>query len=149
MSALGFDLPKDVESIVDGLESFLQAEVIARHERHADLLDDPRALFDKKGHYVAAARELIREVRMASARAGFYNVCVPPKPSIAPSRRTEPWALRTSWAWSGHRSARGSCRSRTERARFSAARSGTASRAVTPSSKPRRFRRRTPLVPSA
>lgn len=77
MSALGFELPKDVESIVDGLESFLQTEVIARHKRHADLLADPRALFDKEGHYVVAARDLIREVRMASARAGFYNVCVP------------------------------------------------------------------------
>ena len=77
MSALGFELPKDVESIVDGLESFLQAEVIARHEKHADLLDDPRAYFDKEGHYVAAARELIREVRMASHVPAFTTCACP------------------------------------------------------------------------
>ena len=77
MSAIGFELPKEVESIVDGLEGFLQAEVIGRHEKHADLLNDSRALYDEEGHYVPAVRELIRDLRMASARAGFYNVCVP------------------------------------------------------------------------
>ena len=79
MAGLGFDLPEEVGPVTAGLQDFLRAEVFPRHEKHAVLLSDPRALFDAKGHYVPEVRDLIREVRMASSRAGYYNLCVPEK----------------------------------------------------------------------
>jgi acyl-CoA dehydrogenase len=48
-----------------------------RHVAHAELLDDPRVLFAEDGRFSPAAVALIREVRQAAARAGFYHMCVP------------------------------------------------------------------------
>lgn len=77
MPAIAFDYPEEVIAIREGLERFIRAEVIPRHERHAALLDDERRLFDDAGRYVPEAIALIREVRMASAQAGYYTMCVP------------------------------------------------------------------------
>lgn len=42
MTAIAFDLSPELRDIVAGLERFLRAEVVARHEKYALLLDDPR-----------------------------------------------------------------------------------------------------------
>jgi len=78
MTAIAFEIPPELSRITAGLERFLRAEVVARHEKHADLLDDPRARYGADGRYAPPVVELIREVRMASAAAGYFNLCVPP-----------------------------------------------------------------------
>jgi hypothetical protein len=40
MTAIAFDIPTEIQQITRGLERFLHAEVIARHDKHAELLDD-------------------------------------------------------------------------------------------------------------
>jgi acyl-CoA dehydrogenase len=77
MASIGFDIPEDIRAVRDGIEKFVRAEVIARHERHGNLLADPRRLFQADGRICDEALQLMREVRMASAKAGFYNMCVP------------------------------------------------------------------------
>ena len=77
MSAIAFEIPEEIRAVRDGLTAFLDAEVIARHEKHHDLLSNPRKTYDEDGRYSAPAIEMIREVRMAAAEAGFYNMCVP------------------------------------------------------------------------
>lgn len=77
MTAIGFEIPAEITRIVAGLERFVQAEVVTRHEKHAGLLDDPRQRYAPDGRYVPAVVDLIREVRMASAAAGYFNLCVP------------------------------------------------------------------------
>lgn len=77
MPAIAHDYPDDVRAVLDGVERFVRAEVAPRHERHAALLDDERRLFDDAGRYVPEALALIRDVRMAAARAGYYTMCVP------------------------------------------------------------------------
>jgi acyl-CoA dehydrogenase len=67
----------DTRDILDGLRGFLVAEVAARHERAGDLLSDPRRRYDADGRNVPAVEELRREVRTASARAGYYQMFVP------------------------------------------------------------------------
>lgn len=78
MTAIAFDIPDEITQIAKGLERFVHAEVIARHERHAALLDDPRRRYAENGRYVPEVVDLIREVRMASSEAGYFNLCVPP-----------------------------------------------------------------------
>jgi acyl-CoA dehydrogenase len=77
MSAGANDADVGTEEIVAGVEAFIDAEVISRHQRHAALFDDPRQLFGPDGRYVPAVRDMIREVRMASADAGYYTMFVP------------------------------------------------------------------------
>lgn len=77
MSAIAYDLPEDVESARDGILAFAKQEVMPRHEQHQAFLENPRELYDESGALSAKAKDLIREVRTASAKAGFYQMCVP------------------------------------------------------------------------
>lgn len=77
MSAIAFQLPEDVDQIRDGIRQFALSEVIPRHEKNLDLFEDARKKFDEDGRLSAPVRELIREIRMASAEAGYYHMCVP------------------------------------------------------------------------
>ena len=77
MPSVAFDIPEDIRAVADGAEAFVRAEVLTRHEKYRDILDDPRGLYEPDGRFCKAAQELIREVRMASAKAGFFNMCVP------------------------------------------------------------------------
>ncbi len=74
MTAIAFDIPADIREIAAGL---LRAEVIARHDKHPNLLEDPRRRYGPDGRYVPEVVELIRQVRMASAEAGYFDLCVP------------------------------------------------------------------------
>lgn len=77
MTAIAFDLPEDVAAARDGLIDFVRKEVLPRHEAHKDLFEDPRRLFAEDGRLCETAIGLIRDVRMASAQAGFYQMCAP------------------------------------------------------------------------
>ncbi len=77
MSAIAFDLPDDVIAARDGLQAFCEAEVMPRHTANRELFEDHRQLFGEDGRYSQKVRQLIREVRTASAEAGFYHMCVP------------------------------------------------------------------------
>jgi len=77
MSAIAFDLPDAVVAARDGLLAFANQEVLPRHEKHRALFEDPRRLYREDGRFSDALLALIREVRTASAEAGFYQMCVP------------------------------------------------------------------------
>ena len=77
MTSIAFDLPADILAIGDAMQAFVKREVLPRHAQHAALLDDPRRRYAPDGRYSNEVYALIREVRMASAAAGFFNMCVP------------------------------------------------------------------------
>src|SRR5262245_4839147 len=77
MPAVAFDLPADVEAAARGIVAFAEQEVLPRQKKHHALFEDPRALYREDGRFSDALLALIREVRTASARAGFYQMCVP------------------------------------------------------------------------
>jgi acyl-CoA dehydrogenase len=77
MGVIAIDLPADVLAARDGIVAFAQKEVVPRHEAHRALFEDPRALYREDGRFSSDLLRLIREVRTASARAGFYQMCVP------------------------------------------------------------------------
>jgi acyl-CoA dehydrogenase len=77
MSVVATDANPAVADIVAGVEAFIDTEVVSRHRQHADLLSQPGRLFGSDGRYVPLVRDLVREVRMASAAAGYYTMFVP------------------------------------------------------------------------
>ncbi|MGD8816560.1 MAG: acyl-CoA dehydrogenase [Acidobacteriota bacterium] len=77
MSIIAFDLPDDVTAARDGLVGFAEKEVIPRHAAHRALFENPRRLYREDGRFSDELLTLIREVRTAAARAGFYQMCVP------------------------------------------------------------------------
>ncbi|MCS5604380.1 MAG: acyl-CoA dehydrogenase family protein [Alphaproteobacteria bacterium] len=77
MSSIALEIPDEIRGLCDGLENFIKAEVISRHEKNHDLLSNGRKTYDENGRYVEEVIELIREVRMASSKAGYFNMCVP------------------------------------------------------------------------
>ena len=77
MSAIAADLPEDVAAARDGIIAFADQEVLPRHQAQRNLFDNPRALYREDGRFSDELIGLIREVRSASAAAGFYQMCVP------------------------------------------------------------------------
>ncbi|MBV8413315.1 MAG: acyl-CoA dehydrogenase [Alphaproteobacteria bacterium] len=77
MAAIAFDIPDEIVAIRDGISAFIRAEVVPRHDKHHALLGDPQRLYAPDGRYVTEVVALMREVRMASAKAGYYTMCTP------------------------------------------------------------------------
>jgi len=77
MSAIAFEMPEEVISARDGILAFAKNEVMPRHEKNATFFEDPRKVYREDGALSDEAVRLIREIRMASAEAGFYHMCVP------------------------------------------------------------------------
>ena len=77
MSAVATPIPDDIAAVRDGLLAFVDSEVLPRHAANKALFEDPRNLYDADGRFSEALLGLIREVRMASAEAGFFQMCVP------------------------------------------------------------------------
>jgi acyl-CoA dehydrogenase len=70
-------MPEEVEFARAGILRFAEKEVLTRHQKHSDFFEDPRKLYDENGRFSADLVALITEVRMQSAEAGFYGMCVP------------------------------------------------------------------------
>jgi alkylation response protein AidB-like acyl-CoA dehydrogenase len=71
------DARDDLGEVLAGLRRFLDTAVVARHERHRELLDNPRAVYDDTGNYTSPVLDLIRAVRIEAAQAGYYTMFVP------------------------------------------------------------------------
>jgi alkylation response protein AidB-like acyl-CoA dehydrogenase len=77
MSAIAAEMPEEVEFAREGILRFAEKEVLTRHQKYSDFFEDPRKLYDENGRFSADLVALISEVRMLSAEAGFYGMCVP------------------------------------------------------------------------
>ena len=77
MPAIAYQYDDDTRDILAGLERFLKVEVFARHQANERLLSDSRYTYTEDGRYAPEVLKLISEVRQASAKAGYYTLCVP------------------------------------------------------------------------
>ena len=77
MSAIAFPLPEDVVAARDAIVAFAEHEVLPRHAEHHELFENPRAMYREDGRFADPVLTLIREVRTASAEAGFFQMCAP------------------------------------------------------------------------
>jgi acyl-CoA dehydrogenase len=74
---LAFDLSSDVGRLLEGLRAFVDSEVLTRQDRAGPLLSDARHRYTDDGRLAEGVLDLVREVRMASAEAGYYTMFVP------------------------------------------------------------------------
>ena len=77
MNAIAVEIPDDVTVICDSLRSFAKSEIFTRHEENKEFFEDQRQLYREDGRFSDKLIRLISEVRTASAKAGFYGMCVP------------------------------------------------------------------------
>ena len=77
MTAIAIEVPEEVKVASDGIVAFAEQEVMPRHTQFANLFEDPTRLYDKDGRFSNELIAVITEVRMASAQAGFFSMCVP------------------------------------------------------------------------
>ena len=77
MSAIAWELPDEIRAVRDGLLDFARKEVLPRHDKHRELFENPRLLYREDGRFSDELKGLIGEVRRTSAKAGYYNMCVP------------------------------------------------------------------------
>ena len=76
-SPSGLDLPEDTIAVIEGLHTFLQAEVAPRVARLENTLIDPYLTYGHDGRYVAEVMAARREIRVESSKAGYYTLFVP------------------------------------------------------------------------
>ena len=69
-----FSVPDDLKEICDGLLQFVDREVLTLEDAHRDLLEHERNTYDESGRFVPQVQALRKQVRMASAEAGFYTM---------------------------------------------------------------------------
>lgn len=94
MSAVASETDVATSDIVEGVEAFIDAEVVSRHEQHSELFEDQRRLFGPDGRHVAEVRQMVRDVRVAAADAGYYTMFVPEElggAGLGPSVLFEVW----------------------------------------------------------
>ena len=77
MTAIAFEVPSEVEEATRSILDFAEREVLPRHEANEELFEDPRALHREDGRLSDDVVSLIRDVRMAAASEGHYQLCVP------------------------------------------------------------------------
>lgn len=77
MTSIAFEIPEEIAALREGVAAFVKAEVIPRHEKHKKLLSETSQKYTPSGAYTEPVLDLIREVRMAAARAGYYAMSAP------------------------------------------------------------------------
>ena len=63
--------------LVGGIASFVKRKVVPLEEANRELLENSRLTFAEHGGYSQPVLDLMREVRMASAEAGYYAMFAP------------------------------------------------------------------------
>ncbi|GAA1248985.1 acyl-CoA dehydrogenase family protein [Prauserella halophila] len=71
---MDFTVPEEAEETANAVLSFIQRYVEPIEREHADLLEGERNRYDANGIYTPEVLKLRKQVRMASAEAGFYTM---------------------------------------------------------------------------
>lgn len=71
---MNFTVPEETLEIINGLKQFIDKRVIPLEEENAELLYNERNYYLENGRRHPKVERLRKEVRMASAEAGFYTM---------------------------------------------------------------------------
>lgn len=76
---LDFSLTEEERLVLDGLRQFCDQEAVKLEENNIELFDDQRLKFEQSGRHSPAILDLYKQVRVASAKAGYYTILSPEK----------------------------------------------------------------------
>lgn len=71
---MDFAIPEETQEILNGLKQFIEKVVLPLEEKNHDLLYNPRNYYLEDGRHTPEVEALKKQVRMESAKAGFYNM---------------------------------------------------------------------------
>lgn len=71
---MDFTVPPEAEEMARAVLTFIERYVEPIEREHEDLLENERNRYDERGLFVPEVLELKKQVRMASAEAGFYTM---------------------------------------------------------------------------
>lgn len=71
---MDFTVPEETLDIIQGLKQFIEKRVVPLEEKHHQLLHNERNYYLEDGRRSPEVEKLRKEVRMESAKAGFYNM---------------------------------------------------------------------------
>ncbi len=74
---IDFTIPEDLKMMINGVLQFYRQEVAPLEEENRALLEDGYGAYQPDGRLKPAVLDLYKQVRMASARAGYYTLLVP------------------------------------------------------------------------
>src|SRR5207253_10828047 len=81
MAAADIGIPEDIRDLVKGaitgVHQFVDSEVLPMENQMGDMLVDERKFFDERGRAVREVVDAKRQVRMKSAKAGYYAMFAP------------------------------------------------------------------------
>jgi alkylation response protein AidB-like acyl-CoA dehydrogenase len=72
-----FDVPEDVQPLIDEVHAFIETEVLPLEEGNQDVLGGPLAYLDDDGRMREAVHELQAEVRRRAGEEGLYALHMP------------------------------------------------------------------------
>jgi acyl-CoA dehydrogenase len=80
-AATDVGIPEDIRDLVKGtvtgMHQFVDSEILPMEQQYRPLLEDERKFFDEKGRAVEEIVDAKRQVRMKSAKAGYYAMFAP------------------------------------------------------------------------
>ncbi|MFJ7735543.1 acyl-CoA dehydrogenase family protein [Lysinibacillus sp. NPDC097287] len=74
-----FRISEEIKEVVSALDKFIDVEVEPLREKFKKELEDERYLYDENGVYVKEIQEAMKQIRVKSADAGFYNMFGDPR----------------------------------------------------------------------
>ncbi len=75
--ALDFTITDEERLVLDGLRQFNDQESVKLEEANSKLFEDQRRKYNEKGWYTDEMLDLQKQVRVASAKAGYYGLLSP------------------------------------------------------------------------
>lgn len=71
---MNFLIEDDVKEVLSALYKFIEAEVVPLQEKYKKELENERYFYNDDGTYSSGIQKAIKQIRMKSAEAGFYNM---------------------------------------------------------------------------
>src|SRR5699024_9387656 len=76
---MDFKIPEEVKEVVSSIEKFFEREIEPLKKTYHKQLNNGRYFYDENGLYSKQTMDAIRQVRLKSAEAGFFNMFADPE----------------------------------------------------------------------
>jgi acyl-CoA dehydrogenase len=71
---IDFKTPEEVQDVIASLDRFIEVEIAPLEKKFAKAFENERYLYDENGYYTKEFQDALREVRIKSAKAGFFTM---------------------------------------------------------------------------